>query len=144
MQGLHRKFPALEGIRVDYSWWGWVDVSHDMMPRIVQPDWNKYDTFHYMYQPANLPRDEFLASFIKVQRAVYSWPNIFKRMAGRKFDWVWLVNDTAPVKPELQAALKQASVLRVDGGMAVNAWIKAGNAKRTFYTGVPGISATVL
>jgi glycine/D-amino acid oxidase-like deaminating enzyme len=36
--GLHRKFPALEGIRVDHSWWGWVDVSHDMMPRVTQPD----------------------------------------------------------------------------------------------------------
>ena len=38
---LHRKFPALNGIKIDYSWWGWVDVSHDMMPRIVQPDSNK-------------------------------------------------------------------------------------------------------
>jgi glycine/D-amino acid oxidase-like deaminating enzyme len=36
--GLQRKFPALRDIEVDYSWWGWVDVSHDMMPRIVQPD----------------------------------------------------------------------------------------------------------
>jgi glycine/D-amino acid oxidase-like deaminating enzyme len=36
--GLNRKFPALTGIDIDYSWWGWVDVSHDMMPRIVQPD----------------------------------------------------------------------------------------------------------
>ena len=35
---LHRKFPALQGIQIDYSWWGWVDVSHDMMPRIGQPD----------------------------------------------------------------------------------------------------------
>lgn len=33
-----RKFPALKGIALDYSWWGWVDVSHDMMPRIHQPD----------------------------------------------------------------------------------------------------------
>jgi glycine/D-amino acid oxidase-like deaminating enzyme len=33
-----RKFPALKNVDVDYSWWGWVDVSHDMMPRIVQPD----------------------------------------------------------------------------------------------------------
>ncbi|WP_198970544.1 NAD(P)/FAD-dependent oxidoreductase [Xylophilus sp. ASV27] len=33
-----RKFPPLAGIRIDYSWWGWVDVSHDMMPRITQPD----------------------------------------------------------------------------------------------------------
>ncbi|WP_417329860.1 NAD(P)/FAD-dependent oxidoreductase [Halomonas cupida] len=35
---LERKFPALKGIQIDYSWWGWVDVSHDMMPRIHQPD----------------------------------------------------------------------------------------------------------
>ena len=35
---MHRKFPALHGIDIDYSWWGWVDVSHDMMPRITQPD----------------------------------------------------------------------------------------------------------
>ena len=35
---LARKFPALVGIDIDYSWWGWVDVSHDLMPRIFQPD----------------------------------------------------------------------------------------------------------
>ncbi|MDB5818780.1 MAG: FAD-binding oxidoreductase [Rhizobacter sp.] len=33
-----RKFPPLASIQIDYSWWGWVDVSHDMMPRITQPD----------------------------------------------------------------------------------------------------------
>ncbi|CAN5436650.1 FAD-binding oxidoreductase [soil metagenome] len=38
VDGLHRKFPALTGIEIDYSWWGWVDVSHDMMPRIFRPD----------------------------------------------------------------------------------------------------------
>ncbi|MCY1545393.1 Gamma-glutamylputrescine oxidoreductase [compost metagenome] len=38
LAGLYRKFPALRGIDIDYSWWGWVDVSHDMMPRIFQPD----------------------------------------------------------------------------------------------------------
>lgn len=36
--GLAWKFPHLKGIEIDYSWWGWVDVSHDMMPRITQPD----------------------------------------------------------------------------------------------------------
>lgn len=36
--GMHRKFPALTGIDIDYSWWGWVDVSHDAMPRVYQPD----------------------------------------------------------------------------------------------------------
>ncbi|SJN27479.1 FAD dependent oxidoreductase [Vibrio casei] len=38
---LTRKFPSLAGIQVDYSWWGWVDVSHDMMPRIYQPNPNE-------------------------------------------------------------------------------------------------------
>jgi taurine dehydrogenase large subunit len=38
VDGLHRKFPPLRGIDIDYSWWGWVDVSHDMMPRVFQPD----------------------------------------------------------------------------------------------------------
>ena len=40
-KGLSRKFPALEDINLDYSWWGWVDVSHDMMPRIFQPNPNE-------------------------------------------------------------------------------------------------------
>lgn len=39
--GLARKFPALAGVDIDYSWWGWVDVAHDAMPRIVQPDRNE-------------------------------------------------------------------------------------------------------
>jgi glycine/D-amino acid oxidase-like deaminating enzyme len=33
-----RKFPPLAGIEIEHQWWGWVDVSHDMMPRIVQPE----------------------------------------------------------------------------------------------------------
>ena len=38
LEGLYRKFPVLRGVEIDYSWWGWVDVSHDMMPRIFRPD----------------------------------------------------------------------------------------------------------
>ncbi len=38
LEGMYRKFPSLKDIRIDYSWWGWVDVSHDMMPRICRPD----------------------------------------------------------------------------------------------------------
>lgn len=45
IDGMHRKFPPLEGIQVDYSWWGWVDVAHDMMPRIFQP--NPHETVYY-------------------------------------------------------------------------------------------------
>ncbi|GAA6191894.1 FAD-binding oxidoreductase [Phaeobacter sp. NW0010-22] len=40
-KGLARKFPALTDINLEYSWWGWVDVSHDMMPRIFQPNPNE-------------------------------------------------------------------------------------------------------
>src|SRR5690606_36103011 len=36
--GLYRKFPRLRDVLIAYSWWGWVDVSHDMMPRVVQPN----------------------------------------------------------------------------------------------------------
>lgn len=39
-EGIARKFPPLAGIQVDYSWWGWVDVSHDMMPRVTRADGN--------------------------------------------------------------------------------------------------------
>ncbi|ART83137.1 FAD-dependent oxidoreductase [Oceanisphaera profunda] len=42
---MHRKFPLLKGVKIDYSWWGWVDVSHDMMPRIFQP--NPKETVYY-------------------------------------------------------------------------------------------------
>ncbi len=38
IDAIARKFPPIGGIEIDYSWWGWVDVSHDMMPRIVQPE----------------------------------------------------------------------------------------------------------
>lgn len=38
LAGLHAKFPVLRSVPIDYSWWGWVDVSHDMMPRVVRPD----------------------------------------------------------------------------------------------------------
>lgn len=35
---ISRKFPDLRDIDIDYSWWGWVDVSHDMMPHITKPN----------------------------------------------------------------------------------------------------------
>jgi len=31
-----------------------------------------------------------------------------------RIDWVWLIDDAAPVRPELQSAVAQATVLRVD------------------------------
>lgn len=49
VKGLESKFPALKDIQIDYSWWGWVDVSHDMMPRITQPDKNKSIFYSFGY-----------------------------------------------------------------------------------------------
>ncbi|KIZ33338.1 NAD(P)/FAD-dependent oxidoreductase, partial [Rhodopseudomonas palustris] len=49
IDGMHRKFPVLHGIEIDYSWWGWVDVSHDMMPRIfrAEPQGNLFYALGY-------------------------------------------------------------------------------------------------
>lgn len=32
------KFPVLKGIEIPWFWHGWMDISHDMIPRIIQPD----------------------------------------------------------------------------------------------------------
>ena len=40
-----KKFPALKGVELEYFWSGWMDISHDMMPRIIQPD--KKQTLYY-------------------------------------------------------------------------------------------------
>lgn len=41
-----------------------------------------------------------------------------------RVDWVWLVNDNAPVRPELVPAVQAAKVLRVDG-TELGAWLQA-------------------
>jgi hypothetical protein len=40
-----------------------------------------------------------------------------------RVDWVWIINDTAPVREELKPALQQATVLRVDGAQ-VDRWLQ--------------------
>ena len=49
VQGLEGKFPALKNIQIDYSWSGWVDVSHDMMPRVVQAEEGKNIFYAFGY-----------------------------------------------------------------------------------------------
>ena len=44
-KAIANKFPILKGIKLEYFWDGWMDISHDMMPRIVQPD--KKQQFYY-------------------------------------------------------------------------------------------------
>lgn len=67
----------------------WFD---EMKPRIVHFDWDKYDTFHYMYKPMKMEREEFLENFIKIQREIYSWKSIWHRLHGKPFNWIWMVN----------------------------------------------------
>ncbi|NJP06627.1 MAG: B12-binding domain-containing radical SAM protein [Chloroflexaceae bacterium] len=68
------------------------DWFEEMKHRVVHFNWDKYDTFHYMYQPARLEQERFLKNFLKIQREVYSLKGIYQRMRGRSLDWVWGVN----------------------------------------------------
>jgi bacteriochlorophyll C12 methyltransferase len=82
------------------------DWFAEIQDRVVHFDWDKYDTFHYMYEPAGMSKEEFLKNFIKIQREIYSWRGILHRMKGRPRDWIWGVNIalhffTRRLKPEM-------------------------------------------
>lgn len=64
----------------------------EMMPRIRHFDWDKYDTYHYMYEPKKISGEKLLGNFIKLQREVYKGGAILKRMQGKPLNWVWLAN----------------------------------------------------
>lgn len=46
-----------------------------------------------------------------------------------RLDWVWLINDEAPVPEALKPALSQGTALRVDGA-ALAAWLKAADGRQ--------------
>lgn len=99
VDGLHRKFPALKGIEVQYSWWGWVDVAHDAMPRICQP--NPKETVYYSVgyggngvsfsqhggrrmadRIAGVDRAEFK---LPIYNSELEYPNVFNAIRSRAF-----------------------------------------------------------
>ncbi len=82
------EFPVFT-IATPFPGTAWFEEIQD---RVVHFDWDKYDTIHYMYQPAKMEKSEFLKNFIKIQREVYSWKGIYQRLQGRKPDWVWGLN----------------------------------------------------
>ncbi|MEY2618991.1 MAG: hypothetical protein RL522_1993 [Pseudomonadota bacterium] len=99
VDGLHRKFPALRGIGIDYSWWGWVDVSHDMMPRIMQPDASQTVFYSLGYggngvsysahagrrmaqRIAGKPDQAF---DLPIYNSVLEYPNVFNRVRSKAF-----------------------------------------------------------
>jgi bacteriochlorophyll C12 methyltransferase len=64
----------------------------EMKPRIRHFDWDKYDTFHYMYEPRKISGEKLLENFIKLQREIYKGRAIMQRMKGKPLNWVWLAN----------------------------------------------------
>ena len=64
----------------------------EMKPRIRHFDWDKYDTYHYMFEPKKISGEKLLDNFIKLQREVYKGRAIMKRMQGKPLNWVWLAN----------------------------------------------------
>ena len=64
----------------------------EMKPRLRHWDWNKYDTYHYMFEPRGMGTEKFLEQFVKVQREVYNAGAIMRRMKGKRLNWVWLAN----------------------------------------------------
>ena len=64
----------------------------EMKPRIRHFDWDKYDTYHYMFEPTNMTGERLLEKFVKLQKEVYKGRAIMQRMAGKPLNWVWLAN----------------------------------------------------
>jgi glycine/D-amino acid oxidase-like deaminating enzyme len=99
IDGLHRKFPPLTDIKIDYSWWGWVDVSHDAMPRIVQPEPNETVYYAVGYggngvsfsQHAGRRMADRIAGTERVEfslpiyNSVLEYPNVFNTIRSRAF-----------------------------------------------------------
>ena len=78
----------------------------EMKPRIRHFDWDKYDTYHYMYEPKKISGEKLLENFVKLQQEVYKGRAIMKRMQGKPLNWVWLANFmmnrfTRKLKPEI-------------------------------------------
>ncbi len=95
------KFPPLAGIAIDYSWWGWVDMSHDMMPRITQPDTNQSIWYAVGYGGNGVSfstwagkrlaqrvagKDSDRAVFdLPIYRSALPFPNVFDKIESQAF-----------------------------------------------------------
>ncbi|NHQ61240.1 B12-binding domain-containing radical SAM protein [Chlorobium sp. BLA1] len=64
----------------------------EMKPRIRHFDWDKYDTYHYMFEPSKMSGEKLLSNFVKLQKEVYKGRSIMQRMKGKPLNWVWFVN----------------------------------------------------
>ncbi len=64
----------------------------EMKPRMRHFDWDKYDTYHYMFEPNKMAGDKMLEKFVKLQKEVYKGRAIMQRMKGKPLNWIWLAN----------------------------------------------------
>ncbi|UZJ42763.1 B12-binding domain-containing radical SAM protein [Prosthecochloris sp. SCSIO W1101] len=78
----------------------------EMKSRLRHFDWDKYDTYHYMFEPTKMGGEKLLENFVKLQQEVYKGRAIMQRMKGKPLNWVWLANYmmhrfTKKLKPEI-------------------------------------------
>ena len=75
--------------------------------RILTYDWDRYDTAHAVFQPAQMTAEELERGYAWIYRKFYSWANILRRMpegslehkvrflvfnvALKKANWAWEV-----------------------------------------------------
>ncbi len=64
----------------------------EMKSRVRHLDWDKYDTYHYMFEPNKMSGEKLLENFVKLQKEVYKGRSIMQRMKGKPLNWVWFVN----------------------------------------------------
>ncbi|HUL38414.1 MAG TPA: DUF4070 domain-containing protein, partial [Thermodesulfobacteriota bacterium] len=82
--------------------------------RIIHKDWSKYDTKNVVFRPANLTPEELLAGFEKVNRSIYSFGSIYRKLKHFGDLGFWLQqNEADPIKfhYRLLFALRMASLL---------------------------------
>lgn len=82
--------------------------------RIIHKDWSKYDTKNVVFRPSNLTPEELLAGFEKVNKSIYSFESIYRKLRYFGGMGFWLQqNETDPIKFHYRFlfALRMASLL---------------------------------
>ncbi len=82
--------------------------------RIIHKDWSKYDTKNVVFRPAKLTPEELLAGFEKVNKSIYSFESIYRKLGYFGDMGFWLQqNESDPIKfrYRLLFALRMASLL---------------------------------
>ena len=82
--------------------------------RIIHKDWSRYDTKNVVFRPMNMSPEELLAGFEKVNRSIYSFDSIYRKLRYFGEMGFWLhQNEADPIKLRyrLLFALRMASLL---------------------------------